>query len=85
MFEAEGVVRGDTRFKCAPPLRGSRNRDMLWRALADGTVDFLASDHTPTTLEMRAGSLPCRKASPARPGCQHECGPRGGLAEAGRT
>jgi allantoinase len=57
MFEAEGVVRGDTRFKCAPPLRGSRNRDMLWRALADGTVDFLASDHTPTTLEMRAGSF----------------------------
>ena len=50
-------VRGDTRFKCAPPLRGSRNRDMLWRALADGTVDFLASDHTPTTLEMRAGSF----------------------------
>ena len=55
MFEAEGVVRGDTRLKCSPPLRGSRNRQQLWRALADGTIDFLASDHTPTTLEMRAG------------------------------
>ena len=57
-------VRGDTRFKCAPPLRGSRNRDMLWRALADGTVDFLASDHTPTTLEMRAGSFALSKSKP---------------------
>jgi len=57
MFEAEGVVRGDTRLKCAPPLRGSHNRQQLWRALTDGTVDFLASDHTPATLEMRAGSF----------------------------
>mgnify|MGYP006133740981 CR=1 FL=1 len=57
MFEAEGVVRGDTRLKCAPPLRDSQNRQQLWRALTEGTIDFLASDHTPATLEMRAGSF----------------------------
>ena len=39
MFEAEGVVRGDTRLKCAPPLRGSQNRQQLWQALEQGTAE----------------------------------------------
>ena len=39
MFEAEGVVRGDTRLKCAPPLRGSRNRQQ-------GTADARAGRKT---------------------------------------
>ena len=57
MFDAESVVRGDTRLKVAPPLRDAANRRKLWGALLDGSVASLASDHTPTTLEERAGSF----------------------------
>jgi allantoinase len=57
MFDAEGVVRGDTRLKVAPPLRDAANRRRLWRALLDGHVSLLSSDHTPATLEERAGSF----------------------------
>ncbi|MEP7061854.1 MAG: dihydroorotase [Betaproteobacteria bacterium] len=31
----------------APPLRGTRDRDALRRGLLDGTIDAIASDHTP--------------------------------------
>ncbi len=33
--------------KCAPPIRDARNRDGLWRALLEGKIDFVASDHSP--------------------------------------
>ena len=57
MFDAESVVRGDTRLKVAPPLRTAANRRKLWTALLDGSIKLLASDHTPATLEERAGSF----------------------------
>jgi len=31
----------------APPLRGTRDRDALRQGLRDGTIDAIASDHTP--------------------------------------
>lgn len=33
--------------KVNPPLRSANNRDLLWRGLADGTLDFIVSDHAP--------------------------------------
>ena len=57
MFDAEGVVRGDTRLKVAPPLRSGANRRKLWEALLDGSIQMIVSDHTPATLEERAGSF----------------------------
>ncbi len=44
---AEEVPAGDTAFKCAPPIRPSANRERLWAALADGTLDFVVTDHSP--------------------------------------
>jgi allantoinase len=46
-FDAEEVADGDTRFKCAPPIRDARHRGALWRGLGDGTLDLVASDHSP--------------------------------------
>ncbi|HET7691476.1 MAG TPA: allantoinase AllB, partial [Gemmatimonadota bacterium] len=46
-FASEDVADGDTRFKCAPPIRDARHRDALWRGLHDGTLDLVASDHSP--------------------------------------
>jgi allantoinase len=45
---AEEVPDGDTRFKCCPPIRGLHNQDLLWQALADGVVDIIVSDHSPS-------------------------------------
>lgn len=32
-FAAEEIPDGDTRFKCAPPIRDAANRQQLWEAL----------------------------------------------------
>jgi allantoinase len=47
VFAAEEIPDGDTRFKCAPPLRERENRDRLRAALREGRIDYLASDHSP--------------------------------------
>jgi allantoinase len=44
---AEEIADGDTRCKCAPPIRGRDNRERLWAALVEGTIDLVASDHSP--------------------------------------
>ncbi|WP_214406365.1 allantoinase AllB [Pseudonocardia lacus] len=50
---ADEVPDGDTRFKCCPPIRDAGNRDRLWRALAEGTIDLVVSDHSPCTPELK--------------------------------
>jgi allantoinase len=46
-FGAEDIPDGATAWKCAPPIRERENRERLWRGLADGTIDCVASDHSP--------------------------------------
>ena len=46
-IEAEQIKAGATEFKCAPPIRGRENREHLWNALAEGTIDAIVSDHSP--------------------------------------
>ncbi|MGN6110394.1 MAG: allantoinase AllB [Kofleriaceae bacterium] len=53
-FAAEAIPDGATPFKCAPPIRGAANREALWRALADGVLDLLASDHSPCSPGLKA-------------------------------
>ena len=43
----------DTAFKCAPPIREADNREGLWQGLADGTIDFVISDHSPCTPHLK--------------------------------
>src|SRR5690606_15262890 len=46
------VVGYDTFCKCNPPLRSDEDRAALREALADGTIDCIATDHAPhSTLE----------------------------------
>src|SRR5207247_10581992 len=40
--------------KCAPPIRDMRNRAGLWKALVDGKIDLVASDHSPCMLDLKA-------------------------------
>lgn len=55
-FIAAAVPDGATLFKCAPPIRQVADREALWAALLDGTLDLVASDHSPCPPELkRAG------------------------------
>jgi allantoinase len=53
-FCAEEIPAGATEFKCAPPIRGRETREALWKALEDGTLDLVASDHSPAPPAMKA-------------------------------
>jgi allantoinase len=50
---AEEVPDGDTRFKCCPPVREQGNQDALWQGLADGIIDAVVSDHSPSTADLK--------------------------------
>ena len=52
-FVTEDVADGDTRFKCAPPIRGRENQQALWEGLTSGVIDNLASDHSPSPAELK--------------------------------
>ncbi len=52
-FAAEDIADGATLLKCAPPIRGAANREELWRGLMEGTIDLVASDHSPCPPEMK--------------------------------
>jgi dihydroorotase len=47
----ECVKTFDTNFKMNPPLRTQSDVEALHKALADGTIDCLVSDHAPHALE----------------------------------
>lgn len=50
---AEEVPDGATEFKCCPPIREASNQDALWAGLADGTIDCIVSDHSPSTADLK--------------------------------
>ncbi len=51
-----------------PPLRSPHDNEVLWQALRDGAIDFIATDHAPHTLEEKAQSYP--KAPSGMPGVE---------------
>jgi len=52
-FAAEDIGEGATEFKCCPPIRERENREQLWAALREGTIDMVVSDHSPCPPEMK--------------------------------
>jgi allantoinase len=52
-FSSDEIRPGATEFKCAPPIRDAATRDALWQALADGTLDLIATDHSPAPPGMK--------------------------------
>jgi allantoinase len=52
-FAAEDIPDGATEFKCAPPIRDAANREKLWKALKDGQIDMVTTDHSPCPPEMK--------------------------------
>ncbi len=52
-FAAEEIPDGATEFKCAPPIRDRTNREALWRALDEGLIDMVVTDHSPCPPAMK--------------------------------
>tara|TARA_B100001057_G_scaffold494502_1_gene591225 strand:+ start:461 stop:1795 length:1335 start_codon:yes stop_codon:yes gene_type:complete len=51
-----------------PPIREKKHQDILWEALNNETVDIIASDHAPHTLEEKSAIYP--KSPSGTPGVQ---------------
>jgi allantoinase len=52
-LEAESISDGATLFKCAPPIREHDNKEALWRGLLEGVIDFVITDHSPCTPQLK--------------------------------
>ena len=54
LLDEEAAVRLGPVAKCAPPLRPRALVEGLWQQVSDGTIDCLASDHSPCPPEEKA-------------------------------
>ena len=54
--------------KINPPLREAADREALWRGVADGSIDVIATDHVHRDLSGKAGGI--WAASPGCPGME---------------
>ena len=52
-FAAEDIADGATLLKCTPPIRSRANREALWQGLRDGSIDLIATDHSPCPPHMK--------------------------------
>jgi allantoinase len=52
-FAAESIPADATEFKCAPPIRGVANQELLWEALRRGAIDLVVTDHSPCPRAMK--------------------------------
>lgn len=52
-FDAEHIEDAATALKCCPPIREAANREELWTAVAAGDIDFVVSDHSPCTVDLK--------------------------------
>jgi dihydroorotase len=50
-FNDEALISFNTNLKVAPPIRTESDRKALIEAVKDGTIDCIATDHAPHTIE----------------------------------
>ena len=67
-FSNEAYARMGSRVKCNPAVKGIDDRDALRRALADGMIDTIGSDHAPHLLSEK--ERPYTKAPSGLPSIQ---------------
>lgn len=58
LLNTEAYEKIGTLAQMNPPLRSPQNNQILWQALLDGVIDFIATDHAPHTLEEKAKGYP---------------------------
>ncbi len=68
-FTSDDYARLGNLIKCNPAIKAPHHKDALWKALLDGKLDVIATDHAPHTLEEK--NLPYEKAPAGLPLVQH--------------
>jgi allantoinase len=56
-MSAEQVDEIGPRAKCQPPLRKAVDQARLWDELLNGNIDWLTSDHSPCTEDLKQGNI----------------------------
>lgn len=59
-FSKEDIIDNHARFKMNPPLRSKEDVEAIKEGLLDGTIDVIATDHAPHTVEEK--NLPFERA-----------------------
>ena len=67
-FNTDAYEQWGTRVRMNPPLRSEEHRAEMWRALADGRIDMIATDHAPHTTDEK--DSPYRQAPSGVPGVE---------------
>jgi len=57
-FGREDFAEKGAALKTAPVVKGRSERELLWRLLSEGKIDFAASDHAPSTREEKETGNP---------------------------
>ena len=56
LFDSSDYGRRGSRVKCNPAIKDTADRDALRRAVADGVIDCVATDHAPHLLAEKQGN-----------------------------
>ncbi|MFD1031048.1 dihydroorotase [Metaplanococcus flavidus] len=57
LLTEDDIPGDDANYKMNPPLRAKEDYDALHEGLLDGTLDFIATDHAPHTMEEKANGM----------------------------
>lgn len=57
-FDQSDVGEAGTRLQMNPPIRSTADRTTLWNRLKDGTIQCMATDHAPHTIESKELGFP---------------------------
>jgi dihydroorotase len=68
-FTADDYAKLGNLIKCNPAIKSSNNKIFLWKALLDGRLDVIATDHAPHTWEEK--QQPYEQAPSGLPLVQH--------------
>jgi dihydroorotase len=58
LLNTEAYAKLGAKAQMNPPLRSPHDNEVLWQALLDGVLDFIATDHAPHTLEEKSQDYP---------------------------
>lgn len=57
-FTQDDYIREGARFQVNPPIRTGKDQQALRLAIADGTIDFMGTDHAPHSNAEKSGDRP---------------------------
>jgi len=55
-FTANDYERLGHQIKCNPAIKSAENREAIWKAVQDGRIDVIATDHAPHTWSEKSGT-----------------------------